>query len=205
MSLLAGWGYTPITIEHWIEIRDGRRKAPKRPIAITFDDGYRSIYENAWPVLSRNGFTATVFLIANCLGDTNSWETSEPQEPLLNHTQIAELSSTGICFGSHTLTHRALTEIPEGNAYEELALSRATLEAILGKPVTTLAYPFNKQNRRIRKFARRAGYRAAVLGRGRLNTRWTNPFALMRIPVDLQTSPEEFERLLSKPRWATGF
>lgn len=205
MSSLARWGYTPITIEQWVEIRNGRRRAPKRPIAVTFDDGYRSIYENAWPVLRRKGFTATVFLIAGCLGDTNRWETTDPQEPLLNHAEIAEMGAAGICFGSHTSTHRALTEIPEGNAYEELTQSRATLEALLGKPVIALAYPFNKQNRRIRKFARLAGYRAAVLGRGRLNTRWTDPFALMRIPVDVQTSPEEFERRLSRPRWATGF
>ena len=44
MSSLAKWGYTPITIEQWIEIRDGRRRPPQRPIAITFDDGYRSTY-----------------------------------------------------------------------------------------------------------------------------------------------------------------
>jgi len=204
MSALAAWGFTPITLEQWVEIRSGRQKSPKRPIAITFDDGYRSIYENAWPVLRRLGMTASVFLVAGCIGETNRWDTSEAQEPLLNQEQIAEMNAAGVCFGSHTFTHRPLTALPEAEVLEELTHSRTALETILGQPVTTLAYPYNKQNRWVRACARRAGYRAAVLGRGRFNARWTNPQTLMRFAIDTQTTIEEFECLLCRPRFATG-
>ena len=204
MAALAAWGYTPVTLEQWVEIRDGRQKAPTLPIAITFDDGYRSIYENAWPVLRRHGMTATVFLVAGCIGETNHWVTNEAQEQLLDPARIAEMSAGGICFGSHTFSHRPLTAFPPAEALDELTRSRTTLEALLGQSVTTLAYPYNKHNRWVRAFARRAGYRCAVLGRGRLNARWTNPQALMRIAIDIQTTIEEFENRLCRPRFATG-
>ena len=204
MAALEAWGYTSITLEQWVEIRAGRQKSPKRPIAITFDDGYRSIYENAWPVLRRHGMTATVFLVAGSIGETNHWVKDEAQEQLLNQAEIAEMSADGICFGSHTFTHRPLTALPQTEVLYELMRSRTDLETLLGQPVTSLAYPYNKHNRGVRAIARRAGYRSAVLGRGRLNARWTNPQALMRIAVDTRTTIEEFENRLCHPRFATG-
>jgi peptidoglycan/xylan/chitin deacetylase (PgdA/CDA1 family) len=204
MAALEAWGYTSITLDQWVEIRAGRRKSPKRPIAITFDDGYRSIYEIAWPMLRRHGMTATVFLVAGSIGETNLWVTDEAQEQLLNQAEIAEMSAGGICFGSHTFTHRPLTALPQAEVLSELTRSRTALESLLGRPVTSLAYPYNKHNRWVRAIARRAGYRSAVLGRGRLNARWTNPQALMRIAVDTQTTAEEFESRLCRQRFATG-
>jgi|ERR1700722_4559603 peptidoglycan/xylan/chitin deacetylase (PgdA/CDA1 family) len=204
LAALVAWGYTSITLEQWVEIRAGRGRAPKRPIAITFDDGYRSIYENAWPMLRRRSMTATVFLIAGCIGETNRLETNELQDPLLNKAEIAEMKEEGISFGSHTLTHRPLTGLPQAEALEELVRSRTALETLLSRPVTTIAYPYNKHNRRIRALARLAGYHAAVLGRGRLNTLWTNPHALMRIAINAQTTAKEFESRLCRQRYATG-
>jgi peptidoglycan/xylan/chitin deacetylase (PgdA/CDA1 family) len=205
LTALAAWGYTPITMERWVEIRAGRQESPKRPIAITFDDGYRSVYENAWPLLRSRGMAATVFLVASFIGKTNQWDANEVQEPLLNPAEIMEMQRGGICFGSHTLSHRPLTGLSRTELLDELTHSRDVIETVLGKPVNTLAYPYNKHNRQVRAWARRAGYRAAVLGRGRLNTLWTNPQALMRIAVDSETTGVEFESRLRRPRYAVGF
>jgi peptidoglycan/xylan/chitin deacetylase (PgdA/CDA1 family) len=205
LDALASWGYTPITLEQWAEIREGGQKPPQRPIAITFDDGYRSVYENAWPLLRSRGITASVFLVAGCVGKANEWEANEAHQPLMNSSEISEMSAGGISFGSHTFTHRPLTALPPVEALDELTRSRTALESLLSKPVTTLAYPYNKHNRSVRAIARQAGYRAAVLGRGRLNALWTNPQALMRIAIDTQTSDEGFESRLSRRRFATGF
>ena len=204
LDALAAWGYTPITLEEWTEIRAGRQKPPQRPIAITFDDGYRSVYENAWPMLRRRGMTASVFLVAVCIGKENEWETNEAQQVLMDETEIREMSAGRISFGSHTFTHRPLTALSPTEGLEELTRSRTALESLLGRPVTTLAYPYNKHNRSVRAIARRAGYRAAVLGRGRLNALWTNPQALMRIAIDTQTTVEEFESRLCRRRYASG-
>ncbi len=208
LSALAEWGYTTITLDDWDAIRAGKSEPPARPIALTFDDGYRSIYENAWPLLQRYAMTATVFLIADYVGKASTWDKAEPAQPMLGPNEIEEMSAGGVCFGSHTCTHRALTSLSKKDAWEELQRSRTELEAMLGRPVTTLAYPYNKQNRLLRKLARRAGYRLATLGRGRLNARWTNPHALMRIAITSETTVDALKHEINLPsapaRWFVG-
>jgi peptidoglycan/xylan/chitin deacetylase (PgdA/CDA1 family) len=197
-------GYVPITLEDWLDVRAGRRKPPRRPIALTFDDGYRSTHDVAWPLLRRHGMTATVFLVADLLGRTNSFDVNAPQKPLLCVEEIRAMQAAGIEFGSHTCTHASLIDMQPNEAFLELARSRAVLMALLGRPVVTLAYPYNKQNSTVRALAKQAGYQAAVLGRGRANSRWTNPRALMRIAVDAHTTVEELAHRLAKSRWLAG-
>jgi len=204
LTAISKWGYVPITLEDWLDIRAGRRKPPLRPIALTFDDGYRSNHDIAWPLLRKHGMTATVFLIADLIGRTNCFDVNVPEHPLLRLEEIKAMQSAGIEFGSHTCTHGSLIDMQPNEAFLELARSRATLMALLGRPVVTLAYPYNKQNSTVRALARQAGYQAAVLGRGRANARWTNPRALMRIAVDAHTTVEELGQRLTKSRWLAG-
>ena len=202
LTAISRWGFVPITIEDWLDIRAGRKKAPRRPIALTFDDGYRSNYDIAWPLLRHHGMTATVFLVTDLIGKTNCWDVDK--EPLLGPAEIAAMQAGGIRFGSHTCTHRPLIDMQPREAFLELSRSRATLSALLGRPVVTLAYPYNKQNSTVRTLARQAGYQAALVGRGRSNSRWTNPRALMRIAVDAHTTVEELDQRLTKSRWLAG-
>jgi peptidoglycan/xylan/chitin deacetylase (PgdA/CDA1 family) len=204
LTAISRWGYVPITIEDWLDIRAGRQKPPRRPIALTFDDGYRSNYDIAWPLLRRHGMTATVFLVADLIGKTNCWDVGQQQEPLLGPSEIAAMQAGGIRFGSHTCTHRSLIDMQPSEAFLELRCSRGMLSALLGRPVVTLAYPYNKQNSTVRTLARQAGYQAALVGRGRSNSRWTNPRALMRIAVDAHTTVEELDQRLTKSRWLAG-
>lgn len=205
IAALDSWGFTTITLAEWAEIRAGRRKSPGRPIALTFDDGYKSVYENAWPLLRARKMNATVFLVTDFIGQMNFWDRDQPQQLLLNRDEIAEMSASGISFGSHTCTHRPLTGLSEAEVLDELARSREALESLLGQPVTTLAYPYNKQNGMVRAAAKRAGYRAATLGRGRLNARWTNPYALMRIAVTSESTLEGLHLRMESSNWMTGW
>ena len=190
--------YQSITLDQWIAYKEKRAGLPHRPIIITFDDGYRSTYDTAWPILRRYGFSATVFLVAGLIGKTNAWDVDERQEPLLNESEIREMQSEAITFGSHTQSHRALTKIPVEEAARELVDSRKTLESLLDRPVTALCYPFAKQNRTIRGLARQAGYTAAVIGRGGTNRVWTDQYALRRIKVDTSTTLSELTRKLRR-------
>jgi peptidoglycan/xylan/chitin deacetylase (PgdA/CDA1 family) len=190
--------YQSITLEQWIAYKEKRGGLPRRPIIITFDDGYRSTYHTAWPILRRYGFSATVFLVASLIGKTNAWDVEERQEPLLSESEIREMQSGAITFGSHTLSHRPLTRIPLEDAARELADSREMLESLLDKPVTTLCYPYAKQNRTIRGLALKAGYNAAVIGRGGTNRLWTDQYALRRIKVDTSTTVSDLKRKLRR-------
>jgi peptidoglycan/xylan/chitin deacetylase (PgdA/CDA1 family) len=199
LAELKRWNYQSITLEQWIAYKEKRGGLPRRPIIITFDDGYRSTYHTAWPILRRYGFSATVFLVASLIGKTNAWDVEERQEPLLSESEIREMQSGAITFGSHTLSHRALTRIPLEDAARELADSREMLESLLDKPVTTLCYPYAKQNRTIRGLAQKAGYNAAVIGRGGTNRLWTDQYALRRIKIDTSTTVGDLKRKLRRP------
>src|SRR4030088_711664 len=111
LAALERWNYQSVTLDQWIAYKEKRAGLPRRPIIITFDDGYSSTYHTAWPILRRHGFTATVFLVAGLIGKTNEWDADERQEPLLNVEEIREMQSEAITFGSHTQSHRALTKI----------------------------------------------------------------------------------------------
>lgn len=173
---------------------------PARPVIITFDDGYRSTYDRAWPALKRWEFSATVFLVSELIGKTNAWDADEIQEPLLGADEILEMQAGGIAFGSHTVTHAALTTIPRDQAAHELKESRRQLESLLGKAVTTLCYPYAKQNAAVRQLARDSGYRAAVIGRGGTNRARTDPYVLRRIKLEPGTSLARLWWLLARGR-----
>lgn len=192
--------YRSITLDQWVAYKDKRAGLPRHPIIITFDDGYQSTYHTAWPTLKRYGFSATVFLVASLIGKTNAWDVDERQEPLLDESEIREMQRDGITFGSHTQSHRALTKIPLEEAGRELADSRKMLESVLGRSVSSLCYPFAKQNRAVRRLARNAGYTAAVIGRGGTNRVWTDQYALRRIKIDTATTIGQLRKKLQL-RW----
>ena len=189
LATLARLGYETISFGDWLAYRRGEGTLPRRPVIITFDDGYRSLAPLAWPLLRRFGFSATVFLVSDLIGKTNAWDPPQPVEALLGPAEIAEMQAGGIQFESHTRTHPALTMIPAEEALEQLTSSRAALAGLLGTPVTVLCYPFGKQNASVRDLAREAGYQAAVIARPRLNTTRTDPFRLTRLWIDQHTSP----------------
>lgn len=188
LAALKRWSYQSIDFDAWLAFRNRSGTLPERPLIITFDDGYRSTYDNAWPILRRAGFSATVFLVSDLIGQTNAWDAGEIQEPLLNDSEIREMHNGGITFGSHTKSHPAMTKISTTQAGLELNESRRSLEKLLGSPVKHFCYPYAKQNPEVRALVRAAGYKSAVIGRGGLNRSWTDPYMLRRIKVDTRTT-----------------
>jgi len=201
LAALKSWGYETIAFGDWLAYLAGAGALPRRPIIVTFDDGYASLFDVAFPLLRSNGYRATVFLVSDLIGKTNAWDSDEPQEPLLDAPQIAQMQAAGIAFESHTRTHAPLTTIPIEQARDEMMLSKHALERLLGTRVRVLCYPYGKENAGIRALARDAGYEAAVIARRRMNTTRTDPFRLVRIGVDHRTSVAELRRTLFWLRW----
>jgi peptidoglycan/xylan/chitin deacetylase (PgdA/CDA1 family) len=201
LGALAQWGYETIPFARWLAYRAGATALPRRPIILTFDDGYRSTYDVAWPLLARFRCVATVFLVSELIGKTNAWDPDEAPEPLLGETEIAAMQAGGITFESHGQTHAPLTTLPPERALAELTASRDTLTRLLGAPVRVVCYPYGKQNALVRTLARAAGYEAAVIARRRLNTGRTDPFRLARIRVDFRTTLPRLRWTLWRLRW----
>jgi len=131
-------------------------------IAVTFDDGYANLVENALPSLKEEGIPATIFITAGHLGRNAEWaamETSNRQELILNEDQVRAVWRSGINIGSHGLTHRDLSILDDESAYLELIESRRKLENCLGRPIDLFAFPFGAYDDRVVQMAVRAGYR----------------------------------------------
>ena len=127
-------------------------------VAITFDDGFRNFRDHAAPVLVRHGFPATVFLVAAYCGHDNGWATQPAdvaRQPLLDWDEIKTLHAAGIRFGAHSQSHPVLTQLPPAAAEAEMAGSKRAIEAVLGEPVDTFAYPYGACDARTRVLAQR--------------------------------------------------
>jgi peptidoglycan/xylan/chitin deacetylase (PgdA/CDA1 family) len=126
---------------------------PARSVVITFDDGYRSVYEEAFPVLRRYGMSATVFLTVGKTNAVNSGGNLPSLEgrPMLSWRSIQEMHKCGMVFGAHTMTHPDLTHLPMGEVKEEILVSKNIIENALGISVSTFAYPYGRYNDSVRE------------------------------------------------------
>jgi peptidoglycan/xylan/chitin deacetylase (PgdA/CDA1 family) len=145
---------------------DGKGRLPRGTTAITFDDGFRGLYEHALPVLQRHRLAATVFVVAETLapgGRAVDWVDTPPADgsPLetLTLDEALALRDAGIRIESHSYSHRVLTELGEEECERDLRASRDLLEDLLGGPVRHLAYPRGFHDDRVRAAAARAGFR----------------------------------------------
>jgi peptidoglycan/xylan/chitin deacetylase (PgdA/CDA1 family) len=177
-------------------LRDGA-PLPDRSVVITFDDGFESLERNAFPVLRRYGFPATVFLVAGRCGETNNWPGQPPgipSLPLLSWEQVRRWDGGGIEFGSHTITHPRLDQLEAGALEGEITGSKAMIEDCLGHEITLLSYPYGRWNRAAKEAARRqyAGACVAQLGLARAGN---DPFELERVDTYYLQNPLLFKSL----------
>ena len=187
LALLKRRGYETITFGQYDAWRAGAPGAvmPKRPIVLTFDDGYLDNYTNAWPLLKRYGYTAVIYALGHPTHAHNFWDTAqgEPRMPLMSAAQMAEMAAAGIEFGAHTLNHARLTELSPEEALAEMTGSRQALQAITGQPVLSFAYPYGAYDDGIKALAAQAGFRYAVVISGGGMTWEQDRLAIFRVYV----------------------
>lgn len=155
--------------------------------AVTFDDGFASIWDHAFPLLRDLRIPATVFLVARTLapgGTSVDWvDDPPPDRPLttLDRDQVLEMRDAGLRFGSHGLSHRVLTDVSDADLERELRESREILSSVLGEEVGLLAYPRGRHDERVRRAASDAGYDLAFALPERREVR--GPLAIPRVGI----------------------
>ena len=126
-------------------------------VGITFDDGYASVLDAAWPELARRGFGATAFILSERLGGTNDWDVG-PTWPLLGAHEVQMLAASGVEIGSHGSTHLRLAGATAAQLASEVHTSRRTLAALVGTEIRGFAYPYGSFDAAARRAVRDSGY-----------------------------------------------
>lgn len=153
MGYLKNNGYQVISLDDFVEGDRTGKKFFHKTVVITFDDGYADNYTNAFPILKKYHFPATIFLISDVVGKN---------PVLLNWEQIKEMSQYGISFGSHTRHHVYLPGQTKEQMKDEIIGSKHIIEEHLGRPVYYLAYPSAGFTEQVKAITALAGYKAAL-------------------------------------------
>lgn len=159
-------------------------------VAITFDDGYRDNLTHAYPVLKRLGLPFTIFVTP---GFVRSGDDS-----YLTGAQLHRLAEDPlISIGAHGDSHARLTGLSDQALRQELVSSKAWLEQVTGKPVTTMSYPHGAVDMRVREAVRAAGFAAACSSEFGINPSAQDPFLLRRTDIWSSDSLDTFNAKLA--------
>jgi peptidoglycan/xylan/chitin deacetylase (PgdA/CDA1 family) len=192
MKALHRAGYQTITLAEWADALDHRRPVQGKRVLLTFDDGYSDFLSAAIPILRRHDFSATLFLVAERIGQTALWDASFGDcAPLLSWEEIKSLQPIGIEFGAHSCIHQKMTEMASTELAEDTKRTRAILEKGLGVPVPTLAYPYGDQNESVRQVVGEAGTRAAVTTEPGISKLGDDLLRLPRIEITDECTTEQ--------------
>jgi peptidoglycan/xylan/chitin deacetylase (PgdA/CDA1 family) len=183
MRLLRDWGYTGVSSDAWIAWLRGIAPLRERPVLLTFDDAYADLAECALPTLHRLGWGATVFVAASTVGGRNTWDwPAAGGHRIMSAQDICTWASKGIEFGAHGSTHCDLTPLGAERLRAEVLGSRDAIAELLGRPVTSFAYPYGAYNDHVRELVASVFDRAFGLDEG-LNNGETDRSRLRRTMV----------------------
>lgn len=198
LARLEEHGYQTIDLLEAVGMVQRREMFPERCFVITFDDGYRNAYSEAFPVLQQSGMSATVFLtVGESSANGATRLPSLSGRDMLSWDEIREMHASGsVRFGAHTLTHPDLTKLPAGRVEAEVRDSKSIIEDALSAPVGSFAYPYGRYDGQSREIASRH-FECACSDRLGLITAKSDAFALERVDSYYLRTDRLFDILLS--------
>ena len=202
MQYLADNGYHTITPADMLDCWENGKQLPDKPVIITFDDGYRDNYINAFPILEKYGLKASIFLITDYVSLYPNYVTWD---------MAKEMQESGLIdLESHTLSHTELTGLESSeDVVRQLQESRNALQYRLGKPAFFIAYPCGSYDDRLSRglhcelrpcFPRRAEIRSGSHSHFRMQPAYLPPFQASHRPRASPLAPQHLEDKPSEQR-----
>jgi peptidoglycan/xylan/chitin deacetylase (PgdA/CDA1 family) len=201
LHLLDRWGFTPITFEDYRLFINNELNLPRKPIIITFDDGYLDTYKFAFPLMKEFGMKGVIFVLGDRNIKTNSWDKSHGihAAPLMEGYQIVEMHAAGFEIGAHSMSHAKLPLLPKDKAWEEISRSRIVLEILLNASVRTFSYPYGLLNKMAEKMVANAGFTLACSVYTGPAAFGVEPYQIRRIAIRSSTGPLAFGTIVQTP------
>jgi peptidoglycan/xylan/chitin deacetylase (PgdA/CDA1 family) len=194
MRYLKSRGYRVVTLEDLVQHTTLGRQLPLKSVVITFDDGYKSFLQYAYPVLTRLHFPATLFVYTDYVGSGAN---------ALDWDELKRLADQGVGIAAHSKTHSDLRRRPgeASDEYgrrmrEELAEPLALFQRRIGRTPHLLAYPYGAYDDDVAARARDNGYVAAFSVRREGNAAFVPPLAIRRSQIYADMTVADFARTL---------
>jgi len=191
MRYLREKGYTPVGLDEIVDFVSSGRPLPRRPVAITVDDGWTSNIDIMLPVLRRYGIKASFFVTTSA--DSWIYRKFLGLDGPLSREQVALLHAEGHAIGSHSVTHPHLIELDDDAVRREFADSKRWLEEATGRACPTLSIPGNFYDGRIMRIAQECGYRAVFTANVGSVRAGTSLWDIPRLIVEGNFAIAEFE------------
>ena len=173
MQALHDWGYTAVPISLVLDALIKGAELPPKPVVITFDDGNRNIYDNAFPIMQEINFPGVFYIVGNRVNSGTD---------IAHAPELKEMVDAGWEIGSHSYTHSDLT-LDHSIARYEILQSKLDIEEALEIDVQTFAYPFGTVDPYLAQKVADYGYRAGMgLGISWTHT-WGSIYYLERIEI----------------------
>jgi peptidoglycan/xylan/chitin deacetylase (PgdA/CDA1 family) len=195
MKYLKTNGYHVITLDQLLGFLDYKEQIPEKSVVITFDDGWISVYDIAFPILKEYDFPATIFIYTDFVGGGKamSWK------------HIKELSEAGFDIQCQTKTHRNLTVLKNKESFREyfdslemeISYPKKMIETKLNKECNCLAYPYGKTNNLVIAMLKKHGYRAAFTVDNQSNPFFIDKYKISRSAIYGKYDIEKFKNKLS--------
>ncbi|MFC1561218.1 polysaccharide deacetylase family protein [Candidatus Latescibacterota bacterium] len=192
-------GYKSLNLMEAVNFLRRGVQFPDNAFVITFDDGYQSVYEEAFPVLKCYNMSATVFL---AVGEKEAVKSrvqlpSLDERTMMSWDEIREMQQMGITFGAHTCTHQNLTHLPFERVKAEVCDSKAIIEDALGTTVVCFAYPYGHYNHQVHKIVQQ-NFDCACSDKLGFITKHSDPYALKRVDAYYLRTDRLFNIMLSR-------
>jgi peptidoglycan/xylan/chitin deacetylase (PgdA/CDA1 family) len=189
LTYLRQRGYETTSLEQLAYAIKGVIQLPAKPIIITFDDGYRDNYENAFPILKKNGFAATFFIFTQPIDENNlgylSWD------------MVKEMHRAGMEFGSHSYRHLDMRQRDVDFLVYEIVGSSEAIAQRTGEPVRFFSYPAGRYDDLVIKVLESAKFWGAVTTQWGATESYDNRFELPRLRIRGNDTAEDLANKLA--------
>lgn len=188
MSFLKQHGFSSLTLSDLVTCWRNDQPVPEKSFVLTFDDGFRSVYDIAFGVLQELDYKATIFPVTGFVGRTCGWDIGErnlevgaDRLELMTWDQIEEMHAHGFEFGSHGARHLRLAAKSDEAVRSDVAESQRELEDRLSHRCRSFCYPYGQFRDATSRIVSEAGFDAAVTLRFGWNDATSDRFTLRRV------------------------